>query len=74
MNSARWGLDGTETAVAHDGEARLGEALAARKQGTRRCGKQWWCVGTGGGGCGGSLWWLFAWKSCGSAGAEEFAS
>ena len=73
MNSAGWGLDGTETAAAHDGEAWLGEALAARKQGTRWCGKQRWRVGIGGGGCGGSLWWLLAWRNYGGAGAEELA-
>ena len=66
LNSARWGFDDTETVAAHGGEV-----LAARKQGTRWCGKQRWRVGIGGGGCGGSLWWLLAWKSYGGADTEE---
>ena len=52
LNSARWELDGTETAAAHDGEAQLGEALAAWKQGTQRYGKQAVACARAGGGAG----------------------
>ena len=56
MNSARWGLDGTETVAAHDGEAWLREALAAWKQGTRWCEKQAAACARAGGGAGAASW------------------
>ena len=52
LNSTRWGLDGTETVAAHDGEAWLREALAAWKQGTQRYGKQAVACARAGGGTG----------------------